>query len=106
MWLVYATGGAAWQRVDINAACSGSLFNSSWCVAPRNETVSTTRTGWTVGGGVEALLWAHWLLRAEYRYADYGKFNHTFFADAVIDQVAITQSLRTNTGLIGLAYKF
>ena len=105
-WLVYATGGAAWQQVDINATCNGSFFNTSWCVAPRNETVSTTRTGWTVGGGVETLLWNNWLLRAEYRYADYGNIGHTFFADATIDQVAIRQSLKTNTALIGLAYKF
>jgi opacity protein-like surface antigen len=45
-------------------------------------------------------------LRAEYRYADYGNIGHTFFADATIDQVAIRQSLKTNTALIGLAYKF
>lgn len=105
-WLVYATGGVAWQHVDINATCNGSFFNASWCVAVRNETISTTAVGWTVGGGIETLLWNNWLLRAEYRYADYGNINHTFFADAPIDQVIMTQSLRTNTGLLGLAYKF
>ena len=105
-WLVYATGGVAWQQVDINAACAGSFFNSSWCVAPRNETVSTTRTGWTVGGGIETLLWNNWLLRAEYRYADYGNIGHTFFGGTGIDEVAMTESLKTHTGLIGLAYKF
>jgi len=106
VWLVYTTGGVAWQQVDITSTCSGSLFNSSWCVAPRNETASTTRTGWTVGGGVETLLWNNWLLRAEYRYADYGSIDHTFFAGSGIDEVAMSQSLKTNTGLIGLGYKF
>jgi outer membrane immunogenic protein len=105
-WLVYATGGVAWQQIDINATCTGSFFNSSWCVAPRNETASTTRTGWTVGGGIETLLWNNWLLRAEYRYADYGSINHTFFAGSGIDEVAMSQSLKTNIGLIGVGYKF
>jgi outer membrane immunogenic protein len=105
-WLVYATGGMAWQQVDINATCNGSFFNSSWCIAPRNETTSTTRIGWTVGGGIETMLWNNWLLRAEYRYADYGSINHTFFAGTGFDEVAMSQSLKTNTGLIGLGYKF
>ena len=105
-WLLYATGGLAWQHVSINATCDGSFFNASWCVAVRNEAASTTRLGWTVGGGIETLFWNNWLLRAEYRYADYGSIDHGFFADASIDQVVMTQSLRTNTGLVGLAYKF
>lgn len=105
-WLVYATAGAAWQQVDLNASCNGSFFNSSWCVAVRNETVSKILTGWTVGGGIETQLWNHWLLRAEYRYADYGNFAHTFFNDSGIDEVAVTASVKTHTGSIGIAYKF
>jgi outer membrane immunogenic protein len=105
-WLVYGTGGVAWQQIDINAACNGSAVNGSWCVAIRDETVSRTRVGWTIGAGVETLLWNHLLLRAEYRYGDYGVTNNTFFAAAASDQVVMTGSLRTNTGLIGLAYKF
>ena len=62
-WLLYATGGVAWQQADINASCDGSLFNSSWCIAVRNETLSKTKAGWTIGGGVETLLWNNWLLR-------------------------------------------
>src|SRR5262245_3734315 len=105
-WLIYATAGVAWQQVDINATCNGSLFNSSWCVAPRNETSSTLRTGWTAGGGIETLLWNNWLLRGEYRYADYGSISHTFFASSGIDEVAMSLSLKTNIALIGLGYKF
>jgi outer membrane immunogenic protein len=70
--LVYATGGAAWQQVDINVTCNGSFFNTLWCVAPRNETVSTTRTGGRSAAASKTLLWNNWLFRAEYRYADYG----------------------------------
>ena len=105
-WLLYATGGLAWQQADINATCNGSAVNNSWCVAVRNETFSTTRIGWTIGAGAEVLLWSNWLLRAEYRYADYGNIGHTFFAGSNIDEVEMHESLKTNTALIGLAYKF
>jgi outer membrane immunogenic protein len=103
-WLLYATGGLAWQQADINASCLGNL--PSWCIAVRNETFSTTRMGWTVGGGVEALIWNNWLLRAEYRYSDYGNIGHTFFANAPVDQVVMNESLKTHVGLVGLAFKF
>jgi outer membrane immunogenic protein len=103
-WLVFATGGVGWQQIDVNATCDGTL--QSWCIAPRNETYSMTKIGWIVGGGVEALIWQNWLLRAEYRYADYGSIDHTFFATAPSDFVVSSQSIKTHTALIGLAYKF
>jgi outer membrane immunogenic protein len=104
-FLLYATGGAAWQHVDINASCNGSPTNDSWCVAVRNESASAVQTGWTVGGGIEAAIWGNWLARVEYRYADFGDINHTFFAGTV-DQVVTSVSLKTHTILGGLAYKF
>jgi len=113
-WLFYATGGFAWQQLDINATCNGSLFNSSWCVTVRNETASIMANGWTVGGGIETLLGHNWLLRAEYRYADYGNVSHSFFEttdscaflSGNCDQVDMKLKLRTNTATVGLAYKF
>jgi len=105
-WLLYGTGGLAWQQVDFNATCNGTPSNGSWCVAPRDQTISLTRVGWTLGGGIETMLWNHWLIRAEYRYSDYGTFSRNFFANAPIDQVTMTGSLKTNIGLIGAAYKF
>jgi outer membrane immunogenic protein len=102
-WLVYATGGIAWQGVEVSATCNGAL--TSWCVAARSETSSSTQTGWTIGGGLEGMFSGKWLARAEYRYADYGSFNHIFFAGTV-DQVTTNQSLKTHTVLFGLAYKF
>ena len=106
-WLVYATSGLAWQQADVNATCNGGMgANPSWCIAVRNETFSKTMIGWTVGGGVEVLLWNNWLMRAEYRYADYGNVNHTFFAGTNADEVAMQFEVKTNTALFGLAYKF
>ena len=105
-WLLYGTGGFAWQQIQISASCDGSFFNSSWCVAPRSESYTAAMLGWTAGGGVETQLGSHWFLRAEYRYSSYGSVSHVFFADNSIDQVAVTQSLKTNIGLIGLSYRY
>jgi outer membrane immunogenic protein len=102
-WLVYATGGVVWQAEDVTAACDGSA--NSWCIAPHGETVSATRSGWTVGGGVEGQLLGNWLGRAEYRFADFGTASHNFFTGTV-DQVAMSHTLKTHTFFVGLAYKF
>jgi outer membrane immunogenic protein len=71
--LLYATGGVSWLDLEANATCTPG----GWCVAIRNETFTQTRTGWTVGGGVEGFVWGSWLARAEYRYADYGTMTNT-----------------------------
>jgi outer membrane immunogenic protein len=107
-WLLYATGGAVWQHVDINASCSGlgGQGNASWCALPgTTQNVSSVKTGWTIGGGIEAAFWGNWLARVAYRYADFGDINHTFFANTT-DQVVMNASLKTHTALVGLAYKF
>jgi len=38
---------------------------------------STTRQGWTVGGGVEWKFAPRWSVRAEYLYVDLGTFSTT-----------------------------
>ncbi len=105
-WLIYATGGVAWQSVDLSASCT-YLAAASLCGvgASRSETYSTTKAGWTIGGGVEAAFWGNWLGRLEYRYADYGNIDHTFFVGTT-SALSMSESLRTHTVLVGLAYKF
>lgn len=99
--LLYATGGVSWLSLEANATCTPG----GWCVAIRNETFTQTRTGWTLGGGVEGFVWGNWLARAEYRYADYGTMSNTHFA-GTIDQFNASVKVKTHTGLVGLAYKF
>jgi len=55
--LIYGTGGIAMGRYRAN-------------VGP-NE-FSETRTGWTIGAGLEQALQGGWTIRAEYRYTDFG----------------------------------
>lgn len=62
--LLYVTGGAAFAG-----------FDNSYQTFLGFDEVSKTRSGWTVGGGIEYALTNNWTIRAEYRYADYGSFS-------------------------------
>jgi len=104
-WLVYGTGGAAWQQVSINAACNGTGSNNSFCGIVITNSSSTVRSGWTVGGGVEVMLSSNWIARAEYRYADFGSIGF-IFPPAPATGFTSTVSLKTNTALLGFGYKF
>jgi outer membrane immunogenic protein len=61
-WLWYVTGGGAWVNFEgsVNSARFGS-FSSE-----------TTRSGWTVGGGVEWQFVPHWTAKIEYLFIDVG----------------------------------
>ena len=109
--LLYATGGASWIHLEASAFC-GSVNPIGWCRGPAGpgsnvgttSTVSTTRIGWTAGGGIEAMLWSNWLARIEYRYSDYGTFGYTLFSG--VDAIAAETKFHTHTALVGVAYRF
>jgi len=61
--LLYATGGGAWVNLKEALLTSAGV-----------GTVSTkTLSGWTVGGGIETVLWGNWSSKTEYLYVDAGK---------------------------------
>jgi outer membrane immunogenic protein len=105
--LLYATGGASWIHLEASAFC-GTVNPLGWCRPGANlgttSTASTTRIGWTAGGGIEAMLWSNWLARIEYRYSDYGKFDYTLFSG--VDAIAAETKFHTHTALVGVAYRF
>jgi outer membrane immunogenic protein len=113
--LVYGTGGIAFQQVSVTAACNGTAasfcgsvgrqFIFGYTEPPKSETISTTRTGWTIGGGVEAALSGNWFGKAEFRYADFGHLSHSFFA-GTLDEVDVSLHPQTYTVLGGVGYKF
>jgi outer membrane immunogenic protein len=117
--LLYATGGASWVHMDVSAYCGSPRSTIGWCAGPAGpgsnlgteSMVSTTRIGWTAGGGAEAMLWSNWLLRIEYRYANYGTLGFTLFPGSGAcgpgcDTITAEATLRTHTVLVGFAYKF
>lgn len=102
--LIYATGGWAFQNISSAASCS---LNTGWCngVNVQSTSFDDTLNGWTVGGGVEMLFARNWLVRAEYRYSDFGTQTNTYLT-AVPDQILADLKTKTNIARIGVAYKF
>ena len=74
--------------------------------AVRLASASTTRVGWTVGGGLEYALTNNWLIRAEYRYSQFG--HSSFFADTAFPGVgaSVDRKIDENQVQARLSYKF
>jgi outer membrane immunogenic protein len=108
--LLFASGGAAWQHDEVISTCGSAPCRRTFSVSPSVITNSTTKLGWTIGGGLETALGHHWLARAEYRFADFGTSSYTisrtssFAPSNTIDTFDVT--LRTHVATFGLAYQF
>jgi len=83
--LWYVTGGAAWGTVKDTYVAQGSanptIFRGALQPGPflaGGGTFSHTRTGWTVGGGVETKLFRGWTAKLEYLHVDLGGRTETF----------------------------
>jgi|SRR5665213_1890638 len=118
--LVYATGGAAWIHLETTSTCDTTPPDGQ--CAPLNPfkpaviNDSTTKAGWTVGGGLEAAVYNNWVLRGEYRFSDYGHISNTDtrtitgaipgFPNGLSIATTNDLRLRTHSAMFGLAYKF
>jgi outer membrane immunogenic protein len=67
-FLVYATGGLAFGRVQLVASNAFSVTPDVYA-----GTYDETRAGWTVGAGGEWMIAPKWSVKAEYLYVDLGK---------------------------------
>jgi outer membrane immunogenic protein len=99
-WLVYATGGLAYGRIEVDSSASATAtllplppggptnIGTPTCNAP-TITQGTcpvwgftgsgvTKIGWTVGGGAELALGGNWTAKFEYLFVDLGSFDTTF----------------------------
>lgn len=88
-FLPYVAGGVAFAHQNVSASLS----------APFSE--SATRTGWTVGVGLDYAVTDNLIVRAEYRYSDFGK--KTF---SPVGWTPFDDRLSVNDIRVGIAYKF
>jgi outer membrane immunogenic protein len=65
--LFYIKGGAAWADHE-----------SSWYWGNLTDNSSTTRSGWTIGAGIEYAFAPNWTMFLEYDYYDFGDKNYYF----------------------------
>jgi opacity protein-like surface antigen len=68
--LLYGKGGAAWMNADYSFSAVGNINGVS--------SVNATRSGWTVGGGIEAFIMPNWSAKLEYDYLDFGTVSYAF----------------------------
>jgi outer membrane immunogenic protein len=123
--LIYGAGGATWIHLETTSSCGNSgvtricfgppLGGNPQFFTQPTITDSSTKLGWTIGGGVEAMVGSGWTVRADYRYSDYGTISNTDVrrftpaAALVFGQdgfnVTYQERIRTNTAMIGVAHK-
>jgi outer membrane immunogenic protein len=92
--LIYATGGAAFAPV-----------HSSYLGPAGFDDVTSTRTGWTVGGGFQYAFTPNWSARIEYRYTDLGTTNN-ILANSSGGTLGETKHETANAVRVGFSYKF
>lgn len=96
-WMPYLAGGVAYSKVDSNYR----LKSSKGDVYPTySANGSDTLTGWTIGAGVDYAMTDHLILRAEYRYTDFGDEDYSK------NNVKYNVDYKTNDFRVGVAYKF
>ena len=92
-FLPYITAGGAYG--DIKATTSNPAFPGA----------STSKLGWTAGGGVEYAFMGNWTTKLEYLYVDLGKFNCGINCGPLVAGVN-NVSFKEHIVRAGLNYKF
>jgi outer membrane immunogenic protein len=99
--LLYLTGGAAWKNTDFS-----SQLNALAPFVSRTN-FNETQSGWVLGGGIDRMLTANWILGAQYLFYQFG----TERAGAVFSPggtLPIAYTWKDNVQVLraNLAYKF
>ena len=128
-FLVYATGGLAYGGVVNNnnqfgsaiiaTTAPGAVIPTTGVIAltPTQTVIgsgitshsSSTKAGWTVGGGVEYAFTPNWTVKGEYLYENFGHVNSApgFFLPGVATAFNNSnRSINVNIVRVGLNYKF
>jgi outer membrane immunogenic protein len=100
--LLYVKGGAAWVRDKHDECCLPAP-------APTDDGfANVTRTGWTVGIGLEHMFQPNWSVFLEYDYVGLGTHAVTFTPSGLTTGGPFVYDIRQNvqTVLVGLNYRF
>lgn len=96
-FLPYIAGGVAFTDIDYKKRYFGDV-REVWFDEHSSE--SKTLTGYTLGAGVDYAMTDHIILRAEYRYTDFGDKDFTLYSRSR------NVELKANDLRFGVAYKF
>lgn len=106
--LAYAKGGAAWTNVSASSVAPGAVTG---------ETASFTRSGFTVGAGLEWKFAQSWSLFGEYNYLDFGTKSSNLYSTGLANPAwgfgatgalsdTVSLRLRSQQVLVGVNYRF
>jgi outer membrane immunogenic protein len=109
--LIFVKAGGAWGQFDrgVNLV---SLAGGLPPTAAASATLSETRSGYTVGTGVEYAFWHGWSAKAEYDFMDFGSSNENFHVTGTLLTPGVVFNVRSDDHeqvhvmRFGLNYKF
>jgi outer membrane immunogenic protein len=99
--LAYVTGGYAYGNTKSYYSISG--LGGIGGPGGISGSTSATRSGYTVGGGLEYAIMPHWSIKAEYLYVDLGKKNLLQNAGGGFN---ISEKTKFNVVRAGINYRF
>ncbi len=102
--LAYVKGGVAWANANVSALALPILA----------ESVNVTRTGYTVGGGIEWKFAPNWSVFAEYNYFDFGTRTSNLYSTGLVPSFGaagalsdtVSLRLRSQQAIVGVNYRF
>lgn len=109
--LLYGTGGLAYGELRTSGTITGNTIAGTPITVAFPGT-SSTRTGWTVGAGVEGKIAQNWTARLEYLYMDLGSVSAGPFATTILVPVrtnagaSYSSSFTDNILRVGVNYQF
>jgi outer membrane immunogenic protein len=97
-WMVYGKGGIAWAHDHFSA----NDVSDNFSLLP----VTETRTGWTVGAGIEWAFLPNWSAFVEYDFYDFGTRTEAFAWSPSSTNPTIDIKQQVQTAKIGINYLF
>jgi len=100
--LFYVTGGLAYGRVQTSATTVDTFLLPG---GTSSASVTATKVGSVIGGGMEAAIGGPWTARIEYLHIDLGSQSLVFADPAALETDSVTAAMRENVFRAGLNYR-
>jgi outer membrane immunogenic protein len=114
----YLTGGLAYGHVNVADTVSGiniigaqGVNGSTLVPVGAGVSTGTIKAGWTIGAGIESVLWGNWTGKIEYLYIDLGTVSGSFVTPIITpagNNLIASYSSRVTDNIlrVGLNYQF
>jgi outer membrane immunogenic protein len=104
--LAYVTGGLAYGHIETDGILTG--FTAGGLATSSAFSSDKTKTGWTVGGGIEGRITGNWTGKVEYLYMDLGTVDTTglLTTNFIPIRAQFSSKITDNIVRVGVNYKF